>query len=404
MFSSAYSEPLFILLFLSGGWSLLAYLQKEKTFLLLLSAVLIGMIPATRYAGIAMVLAGGGCVLLLSAGNSWARIKKAALFTSLAGLPIVLWLVWIYSSSAHSVGGRSLGMDWRRLSAQFQAFRGIFMDTVWKWVPFQSHEMLLRYRLRFILMGLGLAVVLTLVIMAGRRLRKVTEEIHNSGMQIFVFFGLSSLIFVAVLVVTYLFTRPTIDVDNRMLLPLYVGSVMAFYAAFVLWQAAWFKGKLRLFRILPWLIAVVCVFWYFPQTFEKVDFYHAGDGLNAGLTAYRWNKSGIIQAVRNLPVERPVISNDWELLQLWTGRPIYGFWNTFPATPPIQKTAYGTMVDDPVQSVFCQQGAVLVIFTDFPTQFQSHVGDTYLDQWPYLFADLSVYGTYPDGNIYLCPK
>ena len=31
MFGSAYSEPLFVLLFLAGGWGLLAYLQKEKT-------------------------------------------------------------------------------------------------------------------------------------------------------------------------------------------------------------------------------------------------------------------------------------------------------------------------------------------------------------------------------------
>ena len=398
MFSSAYSEPLFVLLFLSGGLGLLAYLQNEKKLLFLLSAVLIGLIPATRYAGIAMILAGGVSVLLLAAGNTRVRIKKAAWFTFIASLPIVLWLVRIYFSSAHSVGGRSLGMDWHGLAAQFQSFRGIFMDTVWKWVPFQSHEMLLRYRLRFALMGLGLAVILALVLMAERRLRKTSEGIHHSGAQIFVFFGLSSLIFVAVLIVTYLFTRPTIDVDNRMLLPLYVGSVMALYAAFASWQAAWFRGKLRVLQALPWLIAALCVAWYFPQTREKVNYYRPGDGL----TAYHWNQSGIVQAVRALPTEKPVISNDWELLQLWTGRPIYGFWNTFPSKPPIQTTAYGTVTGDSVQSVFCEQGAALAIFNDFSTQFRSQVGEASLDQMPVLFAGLSIYGAYPDGKIYLC--
>jgi hypothetical protein len=153
-----------------------------------------------------------------------------------------------------------------------------------------------------------------------------------------------------------------------------------------------------LLRVLPWLIAVLCVYWYYPQTRDNVDFFHAGDGL----TDYRWNRSGIIQAVRALPAEKPVISNDWELIQLWTGRPVYGFWNSFPSKQPIQTTAYGTVTADPVQSVFCEQGAVLVIFVDFPAQFQSHVGETYLHQVPPLFANLSVYGTYPDGNIYLC--
>ena len=397
MFGSAYSEPLFVLLFLAGGWGLLAYLQKEKTSLFLLSAFLIGLIPATRYAGIAMVLAGGGSVLLLASGKTWNRIKKAGLFTVTASLPILLWLVWIYFSTAHSVGGRSLGLSLQGLPAQFQGFRGIFMDTVWKWVPFQSHGALLSYRLRFFLMGVILVGLLGLSILAEGRLKKdPVEGAANSGIRIFSFFGLSSLLFVSVLILTYLFTHPTIDVDNRMLLPLFAGSVMTFYAAWAVWQAAWFRGKLRLLSALPWLIALLCVAWYIPQTRGEVQFYHSGDGL----TAYHWNRSDIIQAVRALPAGQAVISNDWELIQLWTGRPIYGFWNTFPSTPPFQATAYGSVPGDRVQAVFCQQGAALVILDDFPGQFQTQVGKVY--DYQSLFASLPVYGTYADGNIYLC--
>ena len=176
MFGSAYSEPLFVLMFLAGGWGLLAYLQKEKPALFLLSALLIGLIPATRYAGIAMVLAGGGSVLLLASGKARTRIKKAILFTCLASLPILLWLIWIYFSTAHSVGGRSLGLSLHGLSAQFQGFRGIFMDTVWKWVPFQSHGALLGYRLRFFLMGVILVGLLGLCLLAERRIQKDSAE------------------------------------------------------------------------------------------------------------------------------------------------------------------------------------------------------------------------------------
>jgi len=57
---------------------------------------------------------------------------------------------------------------------------------------------------------------------------------------------------------------------------------------------------------------------------------------------------------------------------------------------------------DPLQSVFCKQGAALVIFEDFPTQFKDKVGEATLAQMPGLFAGLPVYGNYPDGNIYLC--
>jgi len=400
MFSSAYSEPLFILLFLLGGFCLLTYLQHEKLSILLISALLVGMTPLTRYAGIAMVVAGCLSVLLFSSGKTWSHVKKAVLFVFVASLPILIWLVWVYFSTAHTIGGRSLDVNWGGFSAQFQAFRGIFMDTVWKWVPFQSNNALLRYWLRFVLMAIGAVIILALSLLAERRLHKDSAEgAHKSGMHIFAFFGLSSITFLAVLIATYLFTSPTIDIDNRILLPFYVSTVMSLFGGFALWQSAWFKGRILVLQTLPWLIAAICVIWYFPQTRGEVEFYHSGDGL----TAYHWDHSEIIQAVRALPSDQPVISNDWELLLLWTGRPIYGFWNTFPSEPSIQTTVYGSDPRDSTQTVFCAQGAALVIFNDFPTQLRNQAGGSFSDQLLNLFDGLSVYGTYPDGKIYLCP-
>jgi hypothetical protein len=359
--------------------------------------LLIGLIPLTRYAGVAMVAAGGASVLLLASGKAWRRIQKAVLYTFLASLPILAWLIWIYFSTAHSVGGRSLGLSLHGLSAQFQGFRGIFMDTVWKWMPFQSNGAPISYRVRFLLIGVILVGLLGLSFLGERRIKKeATQGNSNSGLRIFTFFGLSALLFVGVLILTYLFTHPTIDVDNRMLLPLFVGSVMSFYAAWAVWQAAWFKGKLGLLKGLPWLVAILCLAWYIPQARDEATFYHAGDGL----TAYHWNRSELIQAVRALPAKQAVISNDWELMQLWTGRPIYGFWNTFPAQLPIQAGAYGSVTSDKVQAVFCDQDAALVIVNDFKGQFQTQISKAINEQS--LFKGLAVYGTYADGEIYLC--
>jgi 4-amino-4-deoxy-L-arabinose transferase-like glycosyltransferase len=398
MSSSAYSEPLFILLCLSGGLYLLYYLQHEKLYELILCSLLFGVLPLTRYAGIAMIISAGLSILLFSSGKTWSRVKKAILFVIVASLPILAWLGWVYLSTAHSIGGRSLELNLGSLAAQFQAFRGIFMDTVWKWVPFQSHKTLLRYIVRFIIMGIGLVIILILSIFAERRIRKASaEDAINSGIRIFAFFGLSSLIFIGVLIATYLFTLPTIDIDNRMFLPFYVCTIMNLLGGVALWHFAWFKGRMQILQIVPWLIAVICVVWYIPQTLNQMEFYHAGDGL----TAYHWDHSTIVQAVREVPSDQPVISNDWELLMLWTGRPIHGFWYNFPLEP-LQKTMYGTDPRDNTQSIFCRQGGVLVIFNDFPSQFINHVGASYKDQWSNMFEGLSVFGVYSDGTIYLC--
>ena len=201
------------------------------------------------------------------------------------------------------------------------------------------------------------------------------------------------------MILTYLFTHPTIDVDNRMLLPLFVGCVMSFYAAWAVWQAAWFKGRLRLLQVLPWLIAILCVAWYIPQTRDEANFYHAGDGL----TAYHWNRSEhhpgragpAGQSSRSFPMTGNCCSYG-------PARPIYGFWNTFPAKPPIQATAYGSAPATRSRPFSAIKGAALVIVNDFRGQFQTQIGKAYDDQ--ILFTGLPVYGTYADGNIYLCHK
>jgi 4-amino-4-deoxy-L-arabinose transferase-like glycosyltransferase len=400
MFISAYTEPLFILLFFSGGLCLLGYLKKNRPLLLLLSALLIGLTPVTRYVGIALVIAGGLSVWLFSSGKAWSRIKQALLFFLVSGLPILIWFIWVYFSDAHTIGGRSLEVDWGGLAAQFKNFRGIFMDTVWKWFPFQSPDTLLRYRTRFVLSGIGLILIFGLSLYAERRLRKDgNDDLRRSDLPIFAFFGLSCGLLLMVIIATYLLTFPTIDIDNRTLLPLYVSGVMGLFGAMALWQAAWFKGRLLILQVLPWLLAGMSIIWYIPQMKERMEFYLTG----TGLTAYKWDHSRTIEVVRSLPDDQPVISNDWELLLLWTGRPIHGFWNTFPTEPPQQTTAYGTDPRDGIQTLFCEQGAALVIFNDFRSQYKNHIDTESMVQIPNLFEGLSVLGTYSDGTIYLCP-
>ncbi len=399
MFSSSMSEPLFIFLILLQGLCLLVYLEKKKTYLLVLAALVAGLASLTRSIGLAMLGAGAVGILLFSPGKKWQRLGTVFLYTGLGILPTVLWLIWGYLSGEHSIAGRSIEGWTVDKASLFQAFRGIFIDTTWGWIPYTT-PLPIYYKARILLLGISTIAVVGLSFMAWRWLRKnsVTAERRNDA-PIFVHFGLSALFSVVILLATYLFTVPTIDINNRMLLPLYVCGVIALFGAFALWQAVWFKGRLWWLKIFPWLIGTLCVIWYIPQTREKIEFFHPG----VGLTAYHWDSSDIIQAVRALPSDQPVISNNWELLLLWTGRPIYGFWITFPTDSP-QEVGYGTNQIDPAQEIFCEQEAALVIFDDFPTQVRTRVGEYYLDRMPALFDGLSVLGKYSDGTIYLCPS
>jgi hypothetical protein len=393
-FSSAYSEPLFILLAMAGAACLFQFLKKGKTAAVIWSALLFGAGALTRNAGLAIAGAGALVVFFFSAGNKRERIKKTLLFAAISGLPTLLWFAYVYITSNHSLGGRSLELDWNTLAAQFQSFRGIFMDTTWKWLPFSGGETSLHYAARFIILGVVSLITLILTFLADRKLRKKGHSAKS--MPVFIFFSLSLLFYLAFLVETYLFTLPTIDIDNRMLLPIYVCLVMTLLAAFSTWKEAWLEGKLRWLQALPWIAAALCAYWYIPQSLDKIDQYHQGEGL----TAYFWNHSDTIEAVRKLPANVQVISNDWELLLLWTDRPIHGFWNTFPTS---QTTTYGTNPVDAVQTLFCSQQAALVVFKDFSTQYESQGDEPLTNPEKVLMGALNVYGIYPDGTIYTCP-
>ena len=394
-FSSSYSEPLFILLLMISGWCLLISLKTRKILALVASAVILGLVPLTRYAGVAMLASGIAAVFFFTVGNLRTRLIKTLSFALIGCLPLALWLLRVYLISDHSVGGRALGLDWSTLADQFQGFRGIFMDTVWKWIPFQKNNSLLPYRVRFLIFAVGLIAIIALTLLADLRIQK--KEASEQDMAIFTYFGLSVLSYLVVLIATFLFTKPTIDINDRTLLPWFVCLVMGMLAAFSTWQSAWFAKRRRLLGIIPWLSMALCLNWYIPQTQEVVKFFHGSDGL----TAYHWDRSETIRAVRSLPVSTPIISNDWELLLLWTERPIHGFWNSFPMESPIT-SEYWMNKKVLIETIVCEQRAALVIFNDFYTQFRNQIGDADEIQVEGLFADLSIYGKYADGTIFLC--
>jgi hypothetical protein len=234
-------------------------------------------------------------------------------------------------------------------------------------------------------LGVGVLVFVGISLVAYQRSRQVTT--HNgvdSGFKILSFFGISTVTFLVFLIISYLFSHPSVAIDNRMLLPFYVCSVMCLFGGFALWQQTWFQKKILWLQITLSILVFIWVCLVIPVTFNAVKFYHSG----IGLTANNWRKSETILAVSSLPGDQTVISNDWELLQLWTGRPVFGFWNTFASNPD--------------QDVFCKKGAALVLFSDFQEQIEKKYGHENLMESKDITAGLEVFGEYPDGIVYLC--
>jgi hypothetical protein len=398
MFSSAYSEPVFILLLLLAGGVIFEYLQTERSALFIIGSILIGLLPLVRYLGLSILVSAVLFIFLFTNDNVKKRLGRSALFGMIASIPISLWLMRVYFSTVRSIGVWSLSPAVGDISTRFQDFRALFMDTVWKWIPFQSMTTSLHYRTRFLLLGMATLVILGLSLFTFRRLiQHAPKEGAASGFQLFTFFGIVTFFFMIFLIGSYLFSYPTVAIDDRMLLPVYGSIILCLFGGLSLWQHTWFHDGLRWLQIFPFLLTIICAVWFIPQASDNVQIFHSG----YGLTAYKWRNSETIRAIRSLPAAQPVISNDWELLLLWTGRPVYGLWNTL-SVDPLQVTPYGSNTSDPVQDVFCEQGAALVIFSDFKKQMAGKLGQTSSAQRQDLFSGLPVMGQYADGIVYIC--
>jgi hypothetical protein len=402
MFSSSMSEPLFIFLFFLSGFSLVGYLRSDNYRWLFFSAAVTGLLPLTRYIGVAIPLAATVVILLFVPGTWKARIKKVALFGLIASLPIILWMVWVYFSVDHSLAGRGIQTDWDSLSTRFMELRAAFLNTVWVWMPYGKYLISLRSRLRTILLALAVVGVAVVTLLAEHRVRKGDLQAGSSGdLQIFAVFGLSSLAYVAALALTYLFTRPAPDIDDRMLLPLYAGVVMSMLGAFSSWRNAWLQNRKRWLTIIPWLVAAVFVYWFYPGSLWLVKSYHHGQGY----TTYSWRNSETIQAVRDLPAGVPLVSNNAALLLLWADRPAYEMMAKLPLDFIDQSSPYGSDETNEAQIAFRERGAALVVFdSQLHEQLMQAFGEKGLERWESIFNGLVLDGQYADGTIYYYPK
>jgi hypothetical protein len=402
MFSSSMSEPLFVFLFLLSGFSLVGYLRFDNYRWLVFSALATALLPLTRYIGVAIAFAAAVSILLFTPEPWKRRFKKAALFSLIACLPIILWMVWVYSSVDHSLAGRGFQTNWVSLSTRFMEFRAAFLNTVWVWLPYGKYLVSLRSRLRTMLLVLAAVVVAVITLLAERRACKRDLQAGSSGdLRIFGVFGLSSLAYVAALALSYLFTRPAPDIDDRMLLPLYAGIVMSMSAAFSGWRNAWFRNGKRWRMVIPLLMAAVFVYWYVPDSLWAVKYYHHG----WGFTRYSWRNSETIQAVRDLPAGLPLVSNNAMSLLLWADRPAYDMLAKLPLDFADQSSLYGSDETDEVQVIFREQGAALVIFdSQLREQLVQGFGEKGRKRLDSLFDGLILGGQYTDGAIYFYPK
>jgi len=310
------SEPLFIFLSLAAIWALLRSMEGGGLGWLVAAALLTACSSLTRYVGPALSLAGALVLLVFGAGSLGRRTGRAVVFGAISLLPLALWL-----RRNAALAGTLVNRDLAYHPMEPNLLR-LFLAEVSSW--FVPHQVPLPTGLRA-----GLAVLLAAGLLGwyfAPAFRAWTRR-QGWGLQLTGpesgryrplpwLLGLYVVGNVLILYInsTLLDASTTATGPPRYLAPIYAGLVpLACIAGVTL------ARRHGIGRLLVLGYAVVVLAFH-----AAIDRQMLADPLpHLGYTGRRQLWAEAVAAIRRVPAEVPLVSNNPELVYILVGRPAY---------------------------------------------------------------------------------
>jgi len=300
-YSSALSDPMFVLLCLLALAALAAYVDDRRPLLLGVTTGLTALALLTRYVGIALVATGVIILVTYGAGRRWRGALDAAAFSVAALVPVGAWVLW--ARGAHGQGSEG-ELVWHPFGAG-DIERGVENLLEWvvpDWLPW----------------WFGIVIVagaIALFVWAARSARRDAEEIGTGAEHLPVVCAVFAGAYVAVLVLDLLLIDASALLDKRLLLPLHVVAIVGILA---LAQRRVMNGALRVVTI--GVLGLLVVFQVGEATVWVRNSVDDGGARRGGYASSVWRESPVIAALHNLPPDVAVYSNGPDAIWFLTGR------------------------------------------------------------------------------------
>lgn len=382
VFTALMTDGIFIALWLWGMLALFAYLEKPQGKSLLAAVLLFGALPLLRYIGLAFVIASALMLLIWLSGDLRQRVKTMAIFTGGALAPSLLWQLVSYLTLEKGLAGRAITVGQIDYSDAVTDFLQRMANILHAWNPYALDRALTSFWPS--LLVLAAVALLAALLVSQWASRQPTGHIGDA--QLFYAFGLSGIVFLASIAGAFLFTAPTPDVIERTLLPLLVCILVCAFAALALLghQRPWIASGLAVVAGGMLLLGLA------RPAVELAVPLHQG---RIGYFTHAWRDSELVERLHSLPEDTPIIASQAPIVLYWADRPAY---ELIPYLPPgflDGGQAYGNDPDgDRLQALF-RNGAMLVLFNEYPHWLVQNYGST-------LTQGLPLIGAYPQGSLY----
>lgn len=394
-YTGAMSESTSITFGLLGICLLLIFLDRGRWLILIAAAASVALSALARYLGIAYLLIGLFGLLLLNPRSFINRLGQAIVFTLLAGLPFALWLFWAYQK-VQLVAARGINANPNFWSGLIPARLGM-MELFWSWLPVQNLLPAYNYTLArnllllsMLILGCVMAGVLFSLYRRSQMIWPATQGIVTA-----IWWMTFALIYAAVFTVSYAFTSPTPELSNRTLVPVWIGLMSAGVALVMSISRVW--SLPRWTSLLPITILILIVFTQLQSSLPIIQQYHA---IGAGYTGLSWRNSETLEAVRKLPANLAIVSNETGAILLNTGKPAYEVFEIYLEKPLTVFTRFGDDPNDTSQVEFRQQHSALVLFDTVFYQLESLYSTKTTERLQALTEGLEIFADTADGAIY----
>ena len=316
--AQALSEPLYLFISLLAFLIFSQYFEKENRKLLVLAGILTGLSYLTRYAALSLLATFFVAIFILR--PSWKkRLSSLALF--LAGaLPVML--VWMLRNKLVGGSATNRAIEWHPVTVE-NALRGL--KTFFRFLiplpnlysPFIEKPLLLAIIPSLIAFAL-------LIWLLPRGLKYFLKPKENAQPETLLFIiTLYIFSYMGSLLISLSFFDAATPLNDRILSPVYL-ACLVILGFFIHWVAQ--QGKIRV-RIIAIGIAI---FFLGISIVAQVRTVGILQDSPHGFASWRWRESTIMAAIRELPEDTAVYTNQPPAVYFWTDRPVYRLWNEQP--------------------------------------------------------------------------
>ena len=400
-YSWAMSEPLAIFLGFLGLLLLFCNKNNKFTLIVFLSALFVGLSILTRYSHIAFLIT--AVVFIIFKRKIFANtIKNLVAYGLTSTIPISIWIIYDLLNTT-TISSRSL----ETLSGAIERasnFWPLFKDVVLFWLipdswintpkyPLELNTGLFYISILCIILGIGIVYI--------KRNRKPKELYFQQLFDLAILLIVFVISYTGIIFFVYLTTYPPITIGSRMFSTVHIAIFWLIMVLLVLIQKIWDKSiALKICFIFG---TGIFVLWYGWRSELIVKQYYK---LGLGYTSVSWQESDTIAAIKDLPEDQLIVSNEQNAVLFLTDRIVYPFKEIYYDTPLDNYFVYGDgdLENDVGQIKFKEDGAALVLFDSIYFQMNELYGDNTDQRIDALIHGLDKAFRGADGTIYYYPE